>query len=801
MKNFELLSKIALMTAGADDNESQLNYILEKTAEHINVSRVYIFWDNEAGTATSNIFEWCNAGILPQIDNLQNIPYELIPSWKDILLREGRIYSENIHELPADLVAVLEPQGIISLLVYPLLLENKYSGFIGFDECKILRKWEESEIKLLKTLSDIISALYERRIMKKCYEEEKKDHEIFFNTVDDLAIVADKEGRIVHVNTALVHKLGYSLEELKQMRVLDLHPEDKRAEAAKIINAMLLGERTTCPLELGSKDKRRIPVETRVWFGKWDNQDCIFGLSKDLSKEQEALQKFTKFFENNPALMAISSMTGQGFLEVNKAFSEKLGYSKEEILGKTTSELGIFLDQEKYKSRLEEFTKNGFMKSVEMRVACKDGRILNGVFSGEIIENQGKKWVLTVMLDVTAETALAGELLEQKQRLEKFISGTQLGTWEWNVKTGAAVFNERWAQIIGYTLEELAPVSIETWQKYSHSEDLKKSNELLQRCFRKETEYYEFECRMRHKNGSWIWVADRGRVTEWEAPGRPLKMFGTHTDITEKKKLQEKLSTAEKKLIKENSTLQKQLRHAVKMEAVGTLTANIAHDFNNMLGVVIGYSDLSLKLAAEKTKIADNLKEIKKAAVKAANLTSKLLSFTRKEEFKYKAFSLNHSLLDIQNMIMLIAGTNIEIELVLDAALKDIEGDKDQIDQVIINLVTNASHAMPEGGKLTIKTENIALDEKVSKNIPDSRPGKFICLSVLDTGVGMNSEQVSRIFEPFYTTKTDGEGTGLGLPMVSDIVKQHKGWINVCSNIGRGTEFKIFFLRHKESLL
>ena len=145
-RSLEILSEIALTFTQTDNIETQMNTILRKIGEYTNVSRIYIFIDSKDGSATSNVYEWCNEDIEPQIDILQDIPYEIIPSWKIFLNEDGRVYSENIADLPADARAVLEPQNIISIVVYPLYTENKISGFIGFDECKIVRKWQEEEL-------------------------------------------------------------------------------------------------------------------------------------------------------------------------------------------------------------------------------------------------------------------------------------------------------------------------------------------------------------------------------------------------------------------------------------------------------------------------------------------------------------------------------------------------------------------------------------------------------------------------------------------------------------------------------
>jgi PAS domain S-box-containing protein len=535
MKNIGLLSEIALTFIRLDNFDKQMNCVLDIIGKHLDVSRVYVFTDNESGTSTSNIYEWCNTGIKPQIDELQDIPYETIPSWRKILETEGRIYSENIHELPIDLVEILARQEIISLIVYPLVIEHKIQGFIGFDECRQHRKWSDIELEILRTISGIISSSMERNLLQKRLIQSEINFRNFFDTIDDLFIIGDMDGNVLYANAAVSLKLGYSPEELKTKKIIELHPEDKREQAIEILTAMFKGESSYCPLELLDKKGGRFPVETRVWMGKWNGEDCIFGISKDLSKEQEALQKFTKLFESNPALMAISNVSDRKITDVNSSFLNRLGYERSEVINKTIAELKLFVSPEQQLNLRDELLKNGRVRDVETRIRCKDGSIINGLFSGEIIDNFGVKSYLTVLVDITEQVKLRYKVEEQRERLENIIEGTHLGTWEWNIKSGETVFNERWSEIIGYTLSELQPVSIDTWIKFAHPEDLQKSDELLHKHFAGETEYYEFESRMKHRNGEWVWVLDRGKVIEWDDAGNPVRMFGTHADITRQK--------------------------------------------------------------------------------------------------------------------------------------------------------------------------------------------------------------------------------------------------------------------------
>ena len=203
MNLLKILSQIALSFSNLNDFDRTIEFTLRTIGKHTNVSRVYIFIDNEDGT-TSNTFEWCNNNILCQITELQNVSYEGIPSWKKILLREGKIYSDNIEQLPSDIFDMLNPQGIISILVYPLFLNNKLKGFIGFDECARKRTWTEEELEFLNTVSGIISNAYELKIYHDNLINSENNFRSFFNSINDFFIVGDRNGKILHVNDACI---------------------------------------------------------------------------------------------------------------------------------------------------------------------------------------------------------------------------------------------------------------------------------------------------------------------------------------------------------------------------------------------------------------------------------------------------------------------------------------------------------------------------------------------------------------------------------------------------------------------
>ncbi|MGA1867971.1 MAG: ATP-binding protein [bacterium] len=262
-------------------------------------------------------------------------------------------------------------------------------------------------------------------------------------------------------------------------------------------------------------------------------------------------------------------------------------------------------------------------------------------------------------------------------------------------------------------------------------------------------------------------------------------------DITELKKAEH-----------EKQEIQAQLHQAQKLEPVGRLAGGVAHDFNNILTTIMGYTELLLSNLKDRPQLHLYAENIKKAGKIASNLTRQLLAFSRGQILKPRVLDLKMRLHDLENMFRHTIGEDIELYTSFEPNLAQVKADPGQIDQVILNLVVNARDAMPDGGKIHIKTKNVIMKEDCQKEIPHAKPGKFVCLTVEDTGSGMSKDTINRIFEPFFTTKRQGKGSGLGLSTVFGIVTQHGGWINVYSEPGKGSTFEVylpaFFLEAEE---
>ncbi len=314
------------------------------------------------------------------------------------------------------------------------------------------------------------------------------------------------------------------------------------------------------------------------------------------------------------------------------------------------------------------------------------------------------------------------------------------------------------------------------WVRHIHPDDhvvVEAAEEAAKRGERFQAEY-----RIIRKDGRVIWVSDTAVVVPG-SDAHPL-MEGIIVDITERKQLEG------------------QLQQARRMEAVGRLAGGIAHDFNNLLTIIKGYTELGLTRAKNQPEVRADLERIEDASERAAGLVRQLLAFSRRQVLQPKVLDLNGIVVGLDKLLRRLMDEDISMETIVGKDLGTIKADPGQVEQVIMNLVVNARDAMPNGGRLTVETENVELDGAYARDHATVRPGSYVMLAVSDTGVGMSADTIAHIFEPFYTTKESGRGTGLGLSTVYGIVKQSGGYIWVYSEPGEGTTFKVYLPRVDE---
>jgi two-component system cell cycle sensor histidine kinase/response regulator CckA len=602
---------------------------------------------------------------------------------------------------------------------------------------------------------------------------------------------------------------------------------------------------------------------------------------------RESEEKFSKAFQSNPAAMSIVNLDKDSiFVDVNQAFERITGYSREEAIGRTPVELGLYADasfQDESRRRL----RAGGYHNLEFPFRTKNGSVVIGRVSAEPIRIDGDLCAISVAVDVT-EQRRTEQALKESEELYRHLFEVESDALLLVDRESRRILAANMAatQLYGYTREELLSMEVT-----GLSAEPEKTTQALAKM------QHFIPLRWHRKKDGAVFPLEI-KSCYFDLKGRSV-IFSAIRDITERKQMEDALRESKEKLSKafqsnpaavlildltthtyvevneafEEITgyqrdevigkpwmlavdpadrddavrqflregrvrnreyhfrkrdgalatglvsaepievdgkphaiaslvditarlkLESQLRQSQKLESVGRLAGGVAHDFNNLLTVISGYSGFVLKALRPQDPLYPHVQEIKKAAERAASLTKQLLTFSRKQVIEPKPLDVNAIVNDAERMLERLIGEDIELSTALDPMAGLVMADPDQVHQVIMNLVVNARDAMPDGGKLEIATKNVDLDECAAAIHPEAAPGRYVRVSVTDTGIGMDEATLQSVFEPFFTTKEIGKGTGLGLATVYGIVRQGGGWIHVCSEVGQGTSFRVYLPR------
>jgi PAS domain S-box-containing protein len=631
----------------------------------------------------------------------------------------------------------------------------------------------------------MVNRLRRERDARKLEASEERMRLFFERQIVGMAITSSEKGWL-QVNDELCRMLGYSREELSELNWEQLtYHDDLEADLVQFKRLLSSAiDEYSMRQRFLHKDGSIIWTELSIGCVRRPDGmvDYVLALLVDITKRKRAedeLQLTQSCIER--LAIGVFRIDDEGKIEyVNTSACEGLGYSCNELLTMTVFDIDAVLTQEQWLKQRKRMRIKG-SGTIETFHRRKDGSTFPVEVTINYFEHGTNHFTFSFVTDISERKQAEQALLDSEERYRTLVNNLPgvayrcVNDAQWTMVFFSAGIKE----MTGYPASEFINNAVRSYASIIHSEDYELVDHAVQKGVNAHRPF-EMEYRLLRADGTMLWVHERGQGI-FDYAGKLLWLDGVIIDINEQRLAQE-----------EKERLQAQLLQAQKMESVGRLAGGVAHDFNNMLQTILGYSDLSLDQIEETSPVHEGLVEIRKAAMRSADLTRQLLAFARKQTTKPKILDLNDTVAGMLKMLQRLIGEDIDLAWLPGHGLWPVKMDPSQLDQILANLMVNARDAIADTGKITIETENILLDTVYCTDHPGFRPGEYVLLIVSDNGCGIDKETLAQIFEPFFTTKEMGKGTGLGLSTVYGIVKQNNGFVNVYSEPGQGTTFRIY---------
>ncbi len=599
---------------------------------------------------------------------------------------------------------------------------------------------------------------------------------------DDAIIGKDLDGVVTSWNAGAEKVFGYTAAEMVGSSLLKLIPEDRQHEEESILSRIRRGESVE-HLETvrRARDGRLLDISLTSSPIR-DDAGVVVGASKvarDITIEKRAADRLREreeqlrlYAEHSPVAVAMLDRDMR-YLVASRRWMDDFNLAGQDIIGRSHYE--VFPDlPDRWIEIHRRCLAGAIEKSDEDPFVRADGRThwlrwevrpwhkSDGSIGGLIVFSE----------DITPRKTAEAAARAAEERMRFALESAGVGVWDADYSTGVV----RWSEI----LERHAGLEpgtfgghFEDFIALVHPDDRAEIQRVVANAMQSGTDF-SVKHRLVRPDGSVRWMTNAGRVHQ-DATGAPIRATGISLDETASR------------------TLEAQYQQAQKMEAIGRLAGGVAHDFNNLLTAILGFSELALSSLDDTDPLRSDLTEIHKAGTSAAALTRQLLAFSRKEIIEQSLLDVNDIVTSIHPMMARLIGEDVTIVLALSARPALIMADRGQVEQVLMNLIVNARDAMPKGGRLTIQTDMVELDEHYASTHFATTPGPYLALTVTDTGVGIGPDVQAHLFEPFFTTKEVGKGTGLGLATVHGIVTRNGGSVGVYSEVGKGTSFKVYF--------
>jgi PAS domain S-box-containing protein len=604
-----------------------------------------------------------------------------------------------------------------------------------------------------------------------------------FETSRDGIVVVDELGRFLNANKSYCDMVGYTLDELKSLESFyAITPERWRAwEREEIWNNRLLksGASGLYEKEYIRKDGTIFPAEIQSLAARdaRGNITYLWGMVRDITDRKRAEIQFTELFNSISTGVAVYQARGEGedfiFTNINPAGESLSKIRREEVVGRSILELFPDVKRIGLFDAFQKAWRTGQPQNVPM-VEYHDNRI------SQWVENRVYKLpsgeIVAVYDDRTARRQAEAALRESELKYRALADSGQALIWTAGTDKLCNYFNKVWLDFTGRTLEQELGNG---WADGVHPDDFERCLNVYVTAFDKR-EKFSMDYRLRRHDGEYRWIQDDG-CPRYNSSGDFIGYIGYCLDITDRKNAEEKVRQMEMRI-----------SQAEKMEAIGTLAGGIAHDFNNVLGGIIGYTDLTLDLVEKDSMAHKNLMSVLAASDRAKKLVHQILTFSRKGVSQKSATALGPIITEVLDLLRASIPATVTIRSDLKTDVKPILADPTKIHELVLNLATNAVHAMNRKGTLSMNLYSERVDRELSGRSGKIRPGEYAVIEVRDTGCGMDAHTLSKAFDPFFTTKPAGEGTGMGLSVVLGAVQSHGGDLQVDSTPGVGTTFRIF---------
>lgn len=589
------------------------------------------------------------------------------------------------------------------------------------------------------------------------------------------------DGRIISANNAFCKSFGYNSPEELISSISNTAEFYTETDSRQKILSALQNENFVFTQDLTGNRKDGSILNANVYLmrltDRFTGEDYLTTFVEDITELKSSQLERDLFFNNSGDLMLIHTIRGR-IKQANPVWEEILGWHPDELKSMNLGQILHPDDIEKTAEFGRLLHTNRARMNITNRYITKNGEYRTIRWASTLFKDDNL--VFSSGRDETERYEAEMELQKMWDRLDLALQSGTIGLWDFNMKENTLSFNSNLAEIVGFS--KIENVSVK-WKEYIHEDDFRSSVKAMMELISGKKDTYVDQYRMLLPDGSYRWIFSRGKIVEYNSDGKPARIAGSITDITEQKEAETR-----------RLALEYQMLQAQKLESLGLLAGGIAHDFNNLLTGILGNTDMLLYELPDYLPVQQKLIDIRKAAKKASELTKQMLAYSGKSTFTTEIIDLNGLIDEMSSLFDISISKKVKIIYSLDYETPCISGDTTQISQILMNLVLNASEAIENNGEVHISTymKECNPAEINTFNLNNNiTPGNYLVLEISDNGSGIPADKIKQIFDPFYTTKFTGRG--LGLAAVSGIIRSHNAGLQVISRINEGTTFRIYF--------